>query len=242
MRICLAQSEAIKGDIRANIQNHLGLIKRAAERRANVVVFPELSITGYEPTLANALATYPEDPILRPFQAISDQHQITIGAGMPTKADTGLHISMLIFQPHQAKPLVYTKRLLHADERPYFKSGNNQPSLVIGSCTIAFGICYESLQPAHFVQAKKKGADLFLASVAKSVSGTDRAYAYFPSLAQEYETPILMVNAVGHCDDFLSNGLSVVWDASGQRMGQLNSQQQGLILYDTEQRTTEIEQ
>ena len=57
MKICIAQTQALKGNVRQNIQNHLQLIERAVELKSDLIIFPELSITGYEPELAKELAT-----------------------------------------------------------------------------------------------------------------------------------------------------------------------------------------
>ena len=57
MRLFLGQTRPIKGDIHHNIENHTKFIELAISHRADMVVFPELSITGYEPTLAKELAT-----------------------------------------------------------------------------------------------------------------------------------------------------------------------------------------
>ena len=56
MIIALAQLKSICGDIDANIGKHLSFIEKAAEFKSNLIVFPELSLTGYEPTLAKELA------------------------------------------------------------------------------------------------------------------------------------------------------------------------------------------
>ncbi|MEL6132223.1 MAG: nitrilase-related carbon-nitrogen hydrolase, partial [Bacteroidota bacterium] len=161
-----------------------------------------------------------------------DRHEITIGAGMPTRAANGINISMLIFQPHKARVL-YSKRLLHADELPYFVSGQDQPFLHIKGKKVGIGICYETLQREHFVHAAAQQADLFIASVAKPDRGLAKAYIHFPSIAKEFEIPILMSNCVGYCDNFLSNGQSAIWNHEGKLIQQLDEKNQGLLIYDT---------
>ena len=52
MKICVAQTRPIKGNIEANIENHINLLKLAISNEAEAVFFPELSLTGYEPELA----------------------------------------------------------------------------------------------------------------------------------------------------------------------------------------------
>ena len=241
MRICIAQTKSLKGRIRENILNHLYLIERAIESNSDLIVFPELSITNYEPELANELATDLEDSIFNPFQDLSDKNQITIGIGMPTRAVDGINISMLIFQPDQER-CIYSKCILHSDEIPYFVSGKSQPTLKIKGKNVALGVCYETLQREHFMKAKENGAHIYIASVSKPDRGTDKAYLHFPSIANEFGIPILMCNSVGYCDNFLSNGLSSVWNAKGELIGQLDEENQGLLIYDTKDEMVEVKQ
>ena len=236
MKICIAQTKSEKGKIQANIKNHLELIEQAIKSNSDLIIFPELSITNYEPKLANQLATDIENSIFKPFQDLSDKNEITIGVGMPTKAIDGINISMLIFQPNNDRT-IYSKRLLHSDELPYFVSSNNQPLLKIKGMKVALGICYETLQREHFVKAKENNIDIYIASVSKPDRGTNKAYLHFPSIAKEFKTPILMSNSVGYCDDFLSNGLSSIWNRKGELIGQLDKENQGLLIYDTELET-----
>lgn len=236
----LTQIESAKGNIQKSIQIHLEIIERAIQLNSDLIVFPELSITGYEPELAKELSTSVENEIFNPFQEISDNNEITIGIGMPTKAVDGINISMLIFRPNEKDRLVYSKCILHSDELPFFVSSNSQPSLKIKGRTISFGICYETLQREHFVKAKEKDAEIYIASVAKSDRGTNKAYLHFPSIAKEFNTPILMSNTIGYCDNFLSNGSSAVWNEKGQLIGQLDNKNQGILIYDTETRKVEV--
>ena len=239
MKICLAQTFALKGDVQQNIQNHLQIIDLVVKQNADLIIFPELSITAYEPEIAAKLATHKEDSVFDPFQAAADQHEIAIGVGMPTLADAGIHISLLFFQAHQARQ-IYSKQMLHVDEEPYFICGTYQSYLNIKGKKIAFGICYESLQHAHFLNAHQAGADIYIASVAKPQGGVERAYAHFPNISKEFNTPILMSNCVGFCDNFLSVGQSAVWDGSGNLVARLDRENQGILIYDTGSNTAEV--
>jgi predicted amidohydrolase/N-acetylglutamate synthase-like GNAT family acetyltransferase len=241
MRICVAQAKSEKGKVQANIENHLALVRRAIILNSDLIIFPELSLTNYEPQLASELATNLEDPVFRPFQAISDKHQIAIGVGMPTKAEKGINISMLIFQPFKER-VVFSKYLLHSDEIPYFTSSDNQPFLEIKEKKIALGICYETLQREHLLKAVENNADIFIASVSKPDRGLAKAFSHFPSMAKEFKIPILMSNAVGLSDNFISNGLSSVWNEKGELLAQLTKEDQGLLVYSTDTNLTEVDQ
>src|SRR5688500_11659863 len=119
MKICVAQTIPIKGDIQKNIVNHMNLIKIAVSCGAEIVVFPELSLTGFEPELAKDMVPNHDASKFDDFEIISDSNQITIGVGMPTKSNSGICISMIIFQPHKSRQ-TYSKQYLHPDEYPFF--------------------------------------------------------------------------------------------------------------------------
>ena len=241
MKICIAQTKSEKGNVQENIQNHLRIVERAIKLNSDLIIFPELSITNYEPDLAKELSTDIENNIFNPFQELSDNNEITIGIGMPTNSTHGINISMLIFQSNK-KRLVYSKQILHPDELSYFVCGNDRIILNIKGKNIAIGICYETLQREHFLNANKKGADIYIASVAKPKDGIEKAYKFFPKIAREFNTPILMSNCVGYCDNFKSVGKSAVWNKNGELIEQLDSENQGILIYNTENELVKIDQ
>ncbi|WP_445385818.1 carbon-nitrogen hydrolase family protein [Robiginitalea sp. IMCC44478] len=233
MKIGIAQIEPIKGHIQKNIEIHKRWVERAVAENVNFLAFPELSLTGYEPALARQLAIDPSDSRLDAFQKISDRNSITIGLGAPTKSATGIRISMIIFQPKQGRK-IYSKQRLHPDELPYFEEGDQQLLLTLGNTKIAPGICYESLQRPHAADAKKLGADIYLASVAKSEKGVEKAFTHYPAMAREFNMPVLMCNCFGFCDTFQSGGSSAVWNARGDLLGKLETDKAGMLILDME--------
>lgn len=233
MKICVAQTRPVKGDILSNIANHKKLIDLAIDNKVDTIVFPELSLTGYEPELAKELAADQDDSRLDVFQEISDANHITIGVGMPTKGSTGILISMIIFQPHKARQ-IYSKQYLHADEDPFFVSGHHQVFLTEHNNTIAPAICYELSVPEHAENAHKNGAGIYLVSVAKTASGVEKAFQSLAGTAKKYSMTVLMSNCLGHCDNFESAGNTAVWNNKGQLVGQLNDRDEGILIFDTD--------
>ncbi|MCY7421001.1 MAG: carbon-nitrogen hydrolase family protein [Chitinophagaceae bacterium] len=233
MKISVAQTKPIKGNISANIDTHKKLIKLAISYKTDSIFFPELSVTGYEPKLAQDLVTNQDDPKFDDFQEISDTNKITIGLGVPTKTNSGIQISMIIFQPDRPRQ-TYAKQQLHADEFPYFSNGEKQIILTVDNINIAPAICYESLQTNHADNANKLGAEIYLASVAKSKNGIDKAMAHYAAVAKKFAMPVLMSNCVGYCDNFESVGKSSVWTKQGNLVAQLDDRLEGIIIFDTE--------
>jgi predicted amidohydrolase len=239
MKLCSAQIQPIKGDIESNIQKHISFINLAAENGADLIFFPELSLTGYEPTLAKEFAINKDDIRLSVFQEISDAQNIIICIGIPAQQENDVCISMLIFQPNTSK-LIYCKQILHPDEYPYFVHGNNQVFISYKGNKIAPAICFESLQIEHAENAADNGVKIYLASVAKSAKGVEKATLHYPEIAKNLNMTILMANSVGFADDFECVGNSAVWNNKGEIIVQLDNKNQGIIFYDNETKHFEV--
>lgn len=237
MRVCAAQIEPIKGNVLDNIKKHIKFIDTAIRNAADLIFFPELSLTGYEPQIAQELASHQNDQRFDDFQRISNLKNISIGVGMPTSSDRGVQISMIIFQPNVTR-LTYSKQHLHVDEQPFFVNGSGQVLLSVKEVNIAPAICYESLLPQHAEEAHRSGAQIYMASVAKSANGVEKAYRHYPAMAAQYSMPVLMANSVGACDDFWSMGQSSVWNKEGLLIGQLGEAEEGLLIYDSSAENT----
>lgn len=72
MRLSAAQLAAEPGDVARNVRVHVAAVEVAVSQRSDLVLFPELSLTGYEPKLASELATRSDDRRLDVFQALAD--------------------------------------------------------------------------------------------------------------------------------------------------------------------------
>jgi len=239
MKICAAQTRPAKADIEKNIQRHLQLIEKAVAGGAALIVFPELSLTGYEPALANDLAMKVDDNRLNVFQEKSNAGNIVIGIGLPTKAAAGTHISLIIFQPNR-KRQVYSKEFLHIDENPFFVAGQGGPTITIDDKIIAFAVCYELSVPEHADRAFKNGANIYVASVAKSAAGMEKANQILAAVANQYSMDTVISNCVGYCDNFESAGGSAGWNSKGKLLCSLDHAKEGLLFVDIDNCATAL--
>ncbi len=227
MKISLAQIQPIPGCFDLNLTRHLQWVEQAIEEQADLVVFPELSLTGYEPSLAKQLAVEVDDARLDAFQVLSDQHGLTIGLGAPIQGEDGVSIGMVVFQPGHPRS-VYFKNYLHADELPFFVHGTSFPGLKGVLSRFALAICYELSVPEHFAQAVEQGARYYLASVAKDADGVERALKTMAGYAGSTQIPTLMVNAVGPAEGFDCVGQSAAWNERGELIARLGAEE-GLL-------------
>ena len=232
MKICAVQHRPVAGDIAANTARHLSFIDLAIAQSADLVFFPELSLTGYEPRLAKSLAVDKTDPRLEVFQRRSDARHIIIGVGLPLAAGGEVQIGMVWFTP-RAPRRDYAKQQLHADELPFFVPGNGQLLLKVADHILAPAICYESLQPSHAEDAKNLGADIYLASVAKPAGAMARAVRHYPAIAREHNLQVIVADCVGPSDNFVSVGQSAAWNNRGELLAQMDRESEGIIILDT---------
>ena len=239
MKIGAAQTKPIKGDFQKNIESHLRLIDLALEKHAELIVFPELSTTGYEPTLALKLATTAEDKQFDVFQELCDRFNCVIAVGSPLTNQNRVSIGMIIFQPNQNR-ITYLKRHLFHTEKEYFISGNSPTNLLYNNTNIGLAICYEISVPEHQQVVSENGAEIYMASVVESFDGIDNAINKMSLTSAKYSMVSIMANCVGLTGKYDCAGKSSVWNKEGKLVGQLNSYEEGIIVYDTNSQKTDI--
>lgn len=231
MKLIAAQILAVPGEVEKNIARHIDVIHLAASQGANLLLFPELSLTGYEPGLADVLAVHPSDSRFDEFQALSDRYGMLIAVGAPTKGTKGTEISMITFQSGLERT-TYSKQLLHADELPFFTPGTQQLVISQANFVLAPAICYESLQSSHAEQAAESGAQVYLASVAKSERGVASAYSHYPMIAKKHSMTVMMANCIGAADNYVAAGRSAIWNSDGEIVCGADAFQEALVAYD----------
>jgi predicted amidohydrolase len=239
MRVCAAQLRPIAGDVATNTIKHLELIELAVAHRADLVFFPELSLTGYEPRLAKPLASSGADGRLDVFQQRSDASNLLIGVGMPIAVGSGVQIGMVWFAPGTPRRS-YAKQHLHVDEHRYFVPGDRQLALERGGRKLAPAICYESLQMDHADGAAALAADVYLASVAKPARNLAKGMVHYPAVARRHNMLVMMVNCVGPSDDFVSVGQSAAWNTRGELLAQMDAESEGVVVLDTASGTANV--
>jgi predicted amidohydrolase len=212
-----AQSSSVRGDIEGNVKGHLRLIEKAAKHGAALIVFPELSLTGYEPDLAESHHLEPSDSRLEPFQEMADKHIMKILVGAPYREEENLHIAAFLYQPGEA-PLVYTKHHLHDGEEKYFESGTHGLSFDVPGERVSVAICADIAHPEHAENAAANGATLYAAGVLITPGGYDADAALLQGYAENHNMMVVMANFASPSGGFESSGKSAIWDQLGNLM------------------------
>ena len=234
MRISAAQIILERGNLEENIRRHLKIIDLAVLRGCEMIVFPELSLTGYETERARDLALTEKDSKLNVFQETSDLFKISITVGAPLKNNGSVSIAALTFTPQANKPMIYNKMFLHADEEAYFTSGSTNNNILPQDSQVALAICYELSVSAHIEKALEDGATIYLASVAKTDQGVKKAHSQLSQIASDNSIYALMANSIGPSSDGMCLGQSAIWDQEGKLIDQLDDHRSGILILDTE--------
>jgi predicted amidohydrolase len=112
--IAAAQTIPLRGQIAENLAEHLRLITLAAAHDVQLLVFPELSLTGYELDLASELAFSEHDSRLDPLRELALARTMTLIVGAPVRLAERLRIGAFIVSADGSLEL-YTKQRLGAD-------------------------------------------------------------------------------------------------------------------------------
>lgn len=232
MKIAAAQIDSRLGHASQNALGHLKLVDLAAKHNANMVVFPEMSLTGYEPSVAAQFAVAPDDSVFETLQAASNKHSITIVVGAPLLCDGLPQISAFIIEP-RCFIRVYSKHYLHSDEKPYFSPGQSLHSLVTQDPSVALAICYELSVKQHAEAAFASGACVYVASVSKTETGVCAAGRRLSWVAQNYSAISVMANGVSGDGDASCSGRSAAWGRSGNLIASLDSTSEAVLVVDS---------
>ena len=164
LRIAAVQCVSHPGDIARTIAEHAAQIEAAAEDGATVVVFPELSLTGYEPDLIDlhGIRIAVDDPVLQPLSRICQQRRVHALVGVPTAGTALPQIGVLHIDDRGAVRPAYAKQHLHVGEIGIFGAGPSGALLDIGGWKLALSICSDAAVPAHPAAARRAGADAYL--------------------------------------------------------------------------------
>ncbi|MFH6961880.1 carbon-nitrogen hydrolase family protein [Flavobacterium plurextorum] len=230
MILAAAQTKPTRGNIETNLLDHYSLIELAVQNKAQLIAFPEMSITGYERENAKELAFKKEDSRLNHLKKIAFENNITIIAGAPIEIESKLFIGEFVISPDNSVS-IYTKQFLHEGEDEFFQpSFDYNPMLEIEKQKISFAICADIDNPLHPENAKKKETDIYIASIFFSPNGIPNAYRDLQNYAEKHKMNVLMSNFSGESWGSPSAGQSAFWNSKGELVGQMNESDSGLLI------------
>jgi len=230
MILAAAQTKPVRYNIEANLADHLRLVQLAADKGAELIVFPEMSITGYEREKAADLAFVENDDRLDALRKLADDNKIIIIAGAPIRTSTGFYIAEFVIRPKQPV-VIYTKQFLHTGEDDCFQSSfDYNPILQLGKEKVALAICADIDNPLHPENAHRIGSTLYVPSIFFSPNGIPEAHRLLSGYAKKHTMNVLMANFGGDTWGQPSGGRSAFWNNKGELVAEMKNSGSGLLL------------
>jgi predicted amidohydrolase len=228
--IAAAQSTSVPGDISRNVAHHVRIGTIAAERGAQLLVFPELSLTGYELTIARSKVVRPDCSDLDPLRHLAAHAHMTVVVGAPMLNDKDeLHIAAFAIRPNGTVS-TYTKQYVHQSEEEVFTSGPGGPALLVEDATVALAICADATHPQHAAMAAARGANVYAVGVMITEEGYARKVALLRNYALEHRMTVLMANYSGATGGEVSAGKSALWSENGQLVAATIGTEEALVV------------
>src|SRR5262245_6755643 len=239
MRLALAQINTVVGDLDGNRDLILGRLDEARTARADLVLFPELAVTGYPP----------EDLLLRPGfvqaaagslgEIAAEARDVVALVGFP-HFDADLHNACAVCADGEVKA-VYRKRFLPNygvfDEVRYFAPGRDLVVLELGGTLVGVTICEDMWQPGPpATDLALAGAEL-LVNVSASpfhVGKELEREEMFVTRARDTSCFVAFCNAVGGQDELIFDGHSCVLDDQGDVVARAAGFEEALLVVDVE--------
>jgi NAD+ synthase (glutamine-hydrolysing) len=239
MRLALAQINSVVGDLDGNRDRVLSRLDEARDAGSDLVLFPELVVTGYPP----------EDLLLRPGfvraarRSVDEIAKATRGItallGAP-HLDTDLYNACYVLADGEIR-CVYRKRYLPNygvfDEDRYFAPGRDLFLLRFGEVLVGPTICEDIWQPGPPATDLALAGAQLIANISASPFhvGKDREREEMLRVrARDNSSFVALCNAVGAQDELIFDGHSVVIDDEGELIARAPGFEEALLVVDVD--------
>ncbi|MDH4273055.1 MAG: carbon-nitrogen hydrolase [Candidatus Aminicenantes bacterium] len=245
MKAALAQISPLFGDIRENLDLHLKFIEKARRRKADLIIFPELSLTGY--TLMDLVPEMAIEPARHPLfrKLVAASRSIDIVTGFLEEKERGLFYNSAAYLAGGKIVHLHRKVFLPTggmfEEAKFFARGRHFRTFVTSFGKVGLMICRDFLSYAAGYLLFADGADLIIvvsAAPGRGVAGSDRfATSRMWELMGEtisfFSTAfVLYCNRVGVEDGKTFAGGSFIFSPAGRRLAKAAEVDEEMVIAD----------
>ncbi|MDD1660999.1 MAG: NAD+ synthase [Methanomicrobiales archaeon] len=259
MKVAIAQANPVVGDFEGNLEKLEGMLSRTSGDSPDLVVFPELFVTGYPPRdfLERGWFRKRADRAVEEVLRISRMYPRTgllVGAPRPTGRETGrgLYNSALLMKDgrllfSQHKSLLPSYDVF--DEARYFDPAPSVEVVRFGDRVLGISICEDAWNdpgPGHPRAYPSDPQDLLAgkgATILINISASPFhvgketvRHGIFQGLAVKHRVPVIFVNQVGGNDELVFDGRSMAFDAGGNLSALLPAFEEAIVTIDLDRR------
>jgi len=239
LRVALAQFNASVGDIDGNVQKMVQLYWRAGELGADIVVFPEMSVSGYPPEDLLFEKRFLDDNFAAVGRLAKECREKTVIAGFPELNAKGCFNSLAVLANGQIRH-IYRKRILPNygvfDERRYFRSGSETAVINIGGVAVTFTICEDiwhlGWMDKFLEDTRRKDVIINISASPFHLGKFKQRQDVLSRCARHFECAIAYCNLVGGQDELVFDGRSMFVDSTGKVVAQAMAFREDMLIAD----------
>ncbi|MDQ4049425.1 MAG: NAD+ synthase [Actinomycetota bacterium] len=231
----LAQINPTVGDIEGNAARIAELTAKAREAGAQLVVFPELALTGYPPEDLLLKTHFMTDARAALEELAAVTHGIVALVGFPELADDAYNAAAVLAEGELAA--VYRKMHLPNygvfDEQRYFQVGAQPATFEVNGVTIGLSICEDIWKPGPPATTETLAGAEVVVNLSASPYHRERGRERERMLVQRARdnvAAVLFCNMVGGQDELVFDGHSVAIDQGGEVVARAPQFQEALTL------------
>lgn len=246
IKVALAQMNPTVGNYRANAEKIIKYIKEADEKGANLIVFPELALSGYPVWDLATKLRFVQDGLkeLKKIITATKKCEVVVALGLidrNKKKNEKNYNALALFQSGKLIGIHHKTLLPNYDvflERIFFEPAEKTKLFKVLGLKLGASICEDLWDEAYEAKPlqdlKQKGAELVInISSSPFYGGVDRIRRELIKMqAKKYRFPIIYVNQVGGQDDLVFDGRSLIANAEGDIVFQAPIFEEGLFYYD----------
>jgi omega-amidase len=240
MKIAVAQIACLLGDPEANLSKVYDFSQRAKAVGAELIVFPEMTDTGYSMSVIQKHASDWTMGFVPGLQQIARELSIVIVSGVSERDGSSIYNSQVLIDAKGGTAAKYRKTHLYAvdpiEEQTCFAPGNSFASFELGSLKLGFSICYDLRFPELYRKlVTEKNVDAFIISSAWPFPRVEHWCVLAQARAIENQAYVVSANRVGKDDGLWFCGSSAIIDPRGVVVAAASADREELIHADVSQ-------
>jgi omega-amidase len=245
MKIAVAQIACTPGDVEGNLHKIRDFGSRAKKSGAELIVFPEMSDTGYSMPAIQKYATSWKEGAVPKLQEMAKQLALAIVSGTSEREDDRVYNSQVFVDATGRVAAKYRKTHLVAgvslDERACFAPGEQFVSHASGNFHFGLTICYDLRFPEVCRKlAVEHGANVFLNSSAWPIVRVEHLRLLALARAIENQSYLILANRVGVDDGVTLCGTSVMIDPYGVILAAASVDREEIIYADISKEVVDL--
>jgi omega-amidase len=237
MKIAVAQISCSLGDPDANLLKVRDFSRQAKDMGTELIVFPEMTDTGYSMPVVHDKAAAWTDGFVRGLRQITKDISIAIVSGVSERENSCIYNSQVFVDAKGEVSAKYRKTHLYAvapvEEQTCFAPGNAFTSFALGGLRFGFSICYDLRFPEIYRKlVTEQSVDAFLISSAWPFPRLEHFQTLAVARAIENQAYVIASNRVGKDDELWFCGSSAVVDPRGVVVAAASADREELIQAD----------